>query len=83
MGELYFQWRVSSIKLYVQTLLVYILPEGNRAVTGKQKGKNIQSKMTRVQISVYAERMRHMHGRTVRQRVRHEWGKKKPNSENN
>ena len=56
LDELYFQWRVSSIKLYVQTLLVYVFPEGNRAVAGKQNGKNTQSKMTEFRfLSVYAE----------------------------
>lgn len=42
----------------MQTLLGHVLPEGSRAVAGKHKGKNIQSKMTASRfLSVYAEGM--------------------------
>lgn len=69
-----------SIKLYVQTLIMNILPESNRAVTGKEKRKNIQSKMTELGfLFVYAEGIKDMHGGMVRQRVRHEWKINKQN----
>lgn len=42
----------------MQTLSGHVLPEGNRAVPGKHKGKNILSKMTEYRfLSVYAEGM--------------------------